>query len=232
MRSFYFIVTLRKLMNITLIGSYHANKGICNHNELYKIIERINPEVIFEEKPSSFHDVYYKDKSKSNLESDAINQYLENNTVIQIPVDNEIIPPDTFFNKSKYMYDQIEKRSRIYRNLIDTNAFIISQSGFRYLNSIECLNYYIALENEIEETLKFIGNDDFYPIRKSWLDWVERRDNVMMSTIYNYCKENKFNTGLFIVGTAHRKSIIEKIPVYNNEIKINWNYSDYKNIIF
>jgi len=37
--------------NITLINSVHKKLGKCNSNELYKIIERIQPEVIFE-KPS------------------------------------------------------------------------------------------------------------------------------------------------------------------------------------
>jgi hypothetical protein len=35
--------------NITLIITGHREIGICISNELYKIIERINPEIIFEE---------------------------------------------------------------------------------------------------------------------------------------------------------------------------------------
>ena len=48
--------------NITLICTVHEEKGICNINELYKIIERINPEIIFEEINPSAFDEYYKDK--------------------------------------------------------------------------------------------------------------------------------------------------------------------------
>ena len=32
--------------NITLIATGHKERGICNSNELYRIIERIAPEII------------------------------------------------------------------------------------------------------------------------------------------------------------------------------------------
>ncbi|MCL2721384.1 MAG: hypothetical protein FWD47_08610 [Treponema sp.] len=215
--------------NIILIGSYHRNKGNCNHFELLKILEKIKPDVIFEEKPPSNYDVYYKDKTRSCLESDAVNLYLEKNNLTQVLVDDDIMPPD----KSEYMYNQIEKRSHNYRNLIDTNSIYTEHYGFRYLNSVDCLKYYHAIENEIDETLKFINDEKLFPIRKSWLKWLEKRDNVMMTNIYNYSKNNYYNTGIFLVGTAHRGSIIEKIPEYNSNegIILNFNYSDYEDII-
>jgi hypothetical protein len=37
------------MYNITLLSSFHKNLGKCNPDELYKIIEEIQPEIIFEE---------------------------------------------------------------------------------------------------------------------------------------------------------------------------------------
>jgi len=37
------------MYNITLICTSHRNAGKCNSKELYRIIETINPEIIFEE---------------------------------------------------------------------------------------------------------------------------------------------------------------------------------------
>jgi len=213
--------------NVILIGSYHGNKGNCNHIELFKILEKIKPDVVFEEKPPSNYDAYYKDKTKMCLESDAINLYLEKHSLTQILVDDEEIPPDSFFQNDEYMHSQIEKRSYGYRNLIDRNSHRTGNYGFKYLNSIDCLKYYQILNYEIEETLKFIKNDILFPMRKSWLEWLEKRDNVMMTNIYNYSKNNQYNTGVFLVGTAHRGSIIEKIPEYNRKegIVLNWDCS-------
>ena len=46
----------------------HDEVGKCNSNELYKIIESINPELIFEEIPPSYFDEYYMRKTRNNLE--------------------------------------------------------------------------------------------------------------------------------------------------------------------
>jgi len=85
----------------------------------------------------------------------------------------------------------------------------------------------------VDETLKFINTESLILIKKSWADHEEKRDNVMMDNIYNYCNKNHFYSGIFIIGSAHRKSIIEKIPVYNSRegIDICWNYCDYDKIL-
>ena len=53
---------------ITLVCTVHSERGLCNENELFRILETIGPEVIFEEiRPSDFES-YYGDKSKHTLE--------------------------------------------------------------------------------------------------------------------------------------------------------------------
>lgn len=49
--------------NITLVNTYHCEKGNCNLIELFKIIENINPEVIFEELYVSNYNEYYIEKN-------------------------------------------------------------------------------------------------------------------------------------------------------------------------
>ena len=197
-------------MNIILIGTNHTNKGNCNHIELLKIIERIKPNVIFEERRPSTYDDYYKNKTSNSLESDAILLYLENNNVIQVLVDYDTMPDTSFFNNDKMMHYQLEKRSRGYRYLIDTNSALVAQYGFKYINSNDCLNLNKALYIEIEETLKFINKEELFPIRRAWVEHEELRDNTMMTNIYNYCRDNNFSTGIFLTGTTHRESIIKK----------------------
>jgi len=40
------------MQNVILISTEHLDSGKCNSDELLKIIETINPEVIFEEQPN------------------------------------------------------------------------------------------------------------------------------------------------------------------------------------
>ena len=81
-------------------------------------------------------------------------------------------------------------------------------------------------ENEIIETIKFINDESSMPINQQWLDFMSNREDVMISKIYDYCKENNFERGMFYIGAGHRSAIIEKTQKYNEtaEIKITWNY--------
>jgi hypothetical protein len=177
------------MYDITLIGTYHKAKGICNVVELYKIIDAINPEIIFEELPPSYFNSYYIDKINSKLESDAINKYLENHQIEHIPIDYDNVPPISFFSSDQYMHGRIERHSYTYRNLIDANSLYVERFGFKYLNSIDCMNLYKKLDEEIEETLKIFNDTELFQIRKSWNEFNERRENEMIK-IYIITVEN------------------------------------------
>lgn len=46
----------------------------------------------------------------------------------------------------------------------------------------------------------------------------------MINNIYSFCEKNHFNNAIFMCGSAHRKSIIEKINNMSSELtsNINW----------
>jgi hypothetical protein len=74
--------------------------------------------------------------------------------------------------------------------------------------------------------LKMFNNEGWFKINNEWNEVIEKRENEMMKNIYDYSKEYQFNNGLFLIGAAHRSSIIEKIQEYdkNYDVKINWKY--------
>ncbi len=218
--------------NITLICTVHEEKGICNINELYKIIEKINPEIIFEEIPPSAFDAYYKDKNRNNLETNTINKYLEGHQIEHIPVDYFNIPT-SFFEDNGYMHKRVEAISYDYRRLIDTHSLYVKQYGFKYLNSVYCDNLHNELYNAIEKALETINDEKLFQTYKLWNDNIEKREYEMINNIYSYCENNKFNTGLFFIGAAHRESIIKIIQKHagTENVEINWNYSNYENIL-
>jgi hypothetical protein len=217
--------------NITLICTRHDEKGLCNIEALHKIIKSVNPDVIFEEIPPSFFDEYYKFKTKHNLETDAINMYLGNHNIEHIPVDHYDIPK-LFFEDNRYMHHQVELCSPEYRRLVDTNSLYAAQHGFKYLNSTHCSNIYSEINRVIAHYIKMINNDKLNAIHESWNAVIEKRESVMIDNIYKYCKEHSFNTGLFFIGAGHRESIINKIeiPVKTENVKTNWNYSNYESV--
>lgn len=221
------------MYNITLICTVHEEKGICNLNELYKIIDRINPEIIFEEMPPLAFDEYYKDKNKSNLETNTINKYLESHQIEHIPVDYHHKIPTSFFEDNDYMHKRVEANSSEYRKLVDTHSAYVKHYGFKYLNSIYCNNLLHELYKMIEKALHKINDDKLFQTYKLWNDIIEKREYEMLNNIYSYSKDHNYNRGLFFIGAAHRGSIINKIQKYTGTgyVKLNWNYyCNYDNI--
>jgi len=212
------------MYNLSMIGVYHKAKGLCNHIELCKILERIKPDVIFEETPPSYFDKYYKDKTDSRLESDAILLYMENNNVEHILVDCEIMPQDIFFRDDKELHSWVEKRNYDYRNCIDRIAYLTEQCGFKFLNSDDYNKLNARVDLVIEDTIQNPMKEGWVHIRKKWNEHNDLRENTMLKNIYYYSKEHTYNIGVFLVGAAHRESMIKRIPKYQNEenVKVNW----------
>ena len=180
------------MYSITLIATVHRESGNCNSNEVYNIIERIAPDVIFEEIPTSFFDEFYISKTRKNLETDAIKKYSENHKVEQVPVDSDNVPSDSFFQDYKFMIGRIEGLVDIngfnFRDFIDRNKRYKEIYGFQYLNSIYSININDEINDAIKNGLQKINNERLFQINKSLKAVDEKRENEMLQNIYNYSK--------------------------------------------
>ncbi|MDC7228835.1 MAG: hypothetical protein PQJ48_00850 [Sphaerochaetaceae bacterium] len=212
--------------NITLICTKHAENGACNFRQLYQRIEVIQPDVIFEELPPSMLKDYYINKTRTNLETKTIITYLEEHRTKHIPVDLEM-DLSVFFEKNNKLHERVERNSYEYHDLVDLNSKYTFLYGFKYLNSDYCNNNYSALYEAIEKTLMKLRKDDLFEIYKNWTEVIEKRELEMIQNIYQYCQDFDFEKGLFFIGAAHRKSIMEKIKVRFCGSKIDWYFEDY-----
>jgi hypothetical protein len=216
------------MYNITLISTRHEKIGECNSNELCQIIEGIGPEVIFEEIPPSFFDKYYIEKSRGNLETEAISIYLATNNAELVPVDSDNIPSETFFRDHKYALERVEGLADIngfnYRSLVDRNRHCVAMHGFKYLNSNYCTAYNDEICDAVEKGLGKINNDKLFQAYRLWNEVNERRENEMLHNIYHYSKEHCYNRAVFLLGAGHRKSIMKKIKncEKNGVQRLNW----------
>jgi len=211
------------MYNITLICTMHLGIDKCNPEELYDIIEKENPEVIFEEfDVSRTDDEYYKNghyKNQDNsVETTTIMKYLENHQVIHIPVDTYDV---TYFPKE--MYAKISNNNEEYSNLF-TTILLSGQQGFSYLNSIECNNLFDRLHALEEEVVKNLNDEWLSNAYKSWQLVTDNRENEMLNNVYKYTKENKYNNAVLITGAEHGKPILSKAKEYNikENLEINW----------
>ena len=207
-----------QLSSITLISTVHKEIGKCNSDELYKIIESINPDVIFleafEANYSEYEQMLFSQFGvcKKRLELKTIQKYRLNHTVEYVPV-LDIELSDDFKEKLKIVSD-----NKVYRRLLDNYTTLEMEGGFQFLNSKKSVD----LQEEMRELEnRIIENDIFRQKVKSSIDAYE---NSMLRNIYLFCKEKSFNTAVFMCGVAHRETIIKKIAAHETKerLKLNW----------
>lgn len=208
--------------NITLISTNHTESGKCNSDELYKIIESINPEVIFEELSSKRFDDYYNGiLTYESLEVKCIKKYLQNHRTKHLPVD--IANPDRS-SIEIFMFEKFKKDTE-YKKIKCEHNLLKAQKGFDYLNSEKCIDLvkkWTLAEKRIVESATH--KEIFLHTYKLFFEDVDNRENAMLQNIYKYSKEYQYKQAVFLLGCAHRKSIIEKITECEklSEIKLNW----------
>lgn len=222
-------------MEVTLISTRHENLGQCNSQILFEILEEIRPDVIFEEKPPLDFEKYYLEQSRKSLETQAIITYLASNSAHHIPVDSNNLPSEFFFREHKNVYRRIEGLAGIdgfnYRNACDQSTRHAAAYGFKYLNSEHCITNNDRIREAIEFGLKKLDNQRFFKIENEWLMINDRREDEMLENIYKFSKSHKYNTGVFLLGAAHRKSIIRKIEncEHRDDPRLNWSILSFDN---
>lgn len=204
--------------NITFISTIHEEHGKCNADELQKIMEEINPEVIFLEALENTYSNYDKLLFTSfgiyhkKLEINAIQKHSISAMFEYVPV-LDIGLSDTFEKKYGLICENIE-----WQKMLDDYKSLAEEQGFQFLNSAKS----IALQEEMRMfENRLLKNHEINIANDINIDAYE---NSMMRNIYSYCKSNQFNKAIFMCGDAHRKSILEKMENYNSQetIKLNW----------
>lgn len=209
---------LQIMHNIIFISTIHKEIGKCNPEELYKIIKKLNPEVVFLEAVDetystyenylfSTYGVYHK-----KLEISALQKYNFDTSFEYVPVCENGLS-DAFQRKNK-----IVCQNRDLQKLIDNFISLAEKHGFEFLNSSESMD----LQEEMRLLESRVLNDD--SLDKIVKADIDNYENPMIRNIYSYCKDNHFSSAIFMCGAAHRKSIIKKTHEYENKegFKLNW----------
>src|SRR5690606_30366666 len=189
-------------------------------NNLYNVLEYIQPDVIFQELPPS-------SKSSGILESKSVYLYKYENVSRNIMVrfvDKEEVPSDLFFNQLKDMFNRFDRltteNGQIYRSLMEADKRKIMEFGFSYLNSHETENLNDERKSAIYRCINDLGNGSFLKLYDKLCSIVAERDNEMIRNIYEYANSNSFINAVFLVGSAHRNNIIKMALAYNETSEI------------
>lgn len=204
--------------NITFISTIHKDNGRCNAEELFKIIDKLSPEVVFLEALEDTYTEYEKYNFMSfgiyhkKLEISAIQRYSLNKSFKYVPVLDKGLSDS--FEKKYHLLD----KNTAFQRLVDNFNSLAGMNGFEFLNSVEC----IKLQEEMRAYESHLLNG--HEFDRETKDDINAYEDSMIQNIYSYCKNNFFNSAIFMCGVAHRKSIIEKIEKQNGQeqTKLNW----------
>ena len=198
-------------MRLSLVGTVHAENGLANVVELLAILEHLTPDVIFAEIPAAEID-QYRDGSRGSLESIAVAHYQEGRQIAVVPIDLAK-PEDALFRSSQEMFEKVERTSPDYRRMIDRHRYHTRTDGFPYLSSDRCIKAWTAIRGEVLDTLDWINEPRMHEIYDRWNMQNALRDTEMVKNIADYAVRNRFGHGVFLIGAAHMRSIIEKTRV-------------------
>ncbi len=208
------------MYNITLISTVHKEYGKCNSEELYKIFQSINPDVIFleafEDSYSQYHQMLFSQFGvyQERLEIKAIQAYSQNHTFEYVPV-LDIGLSDEFEKKIT-----VVSENKDYQRLLDKYISLETDGGFQFLNSEEN----IALQKEMRALENYIIEDEIFHQKAN--ESIDAYEHSMLRNIYSFCKEKSFDKAIFMCGAGHRKTITQKIVEYEakENIKLNWTF--------
>lgn len=216
------------MYHVHIIFTQHAAEGNINSNELLKIIESIQPDVIFEEILYVVYDQVYVQQNRPKLESEAVKAYLMTNDLEHIPVDT-FEPPYGYYSKQNHLLEVLGRN--IYKSISHNNAFnklikYSSEGGFPFLNSDENDTLLNDFENEQNQHLAELGDDNLNQIAALRNEVNSKRDEEMIDNIYKYAEQTEFQKAIFLIGAGHRRSIKKKLDKIEAQygVAIKWHF--------
>jgi len=215
------------MKRVLVVCTVHRETGLANVTELQAILERIRPEVVFLELPSADFDGYL-DGTRETLESIAATRYRAIHPVALVPVDLPA-PGDEFKRNIDYLFDRIEDASSEYRRLSFLNSQSVSAYGFAYLNSASSSTRWSAIQQAMRTTIDVLRDRRLVDLYTLWAHANDRREVAMINSIEDYAMQNPFNTGVLLVGLAHRQSIIDKSRLgYRDGLpRVRWDFEGF-----
>lgn len=208
---------------IVLLGSVHTENGRCNASALARILELVQPDVLFQEIPYfkflEKNDLFHRDK----LEVKAIDEYLNHHSVIQIPVDTI---DQSSFEQSKFddVMDRVLHAGPDLTHMLNEQTYLKYNCGFEYLNSRLNDRMFQRIDITIAKTLEKLNDERLSTGYSEWKAYNSKRETAMVNNVYEFCRLNHFKKGLFLFGSAHRAGLIAKIQMVKRtqEARVNW----------
>ncbi|MEZ4802180.1 MAG: hypothetical protein R2797_05355 [Gelidibacter sp.] len=209
--------------SVIVIGTGHSEGGACNSEELFKIIDKISPEVVFCEVSPKKFPLHIKRIDVKTPEMEVIKKIINENFVKLVPIDVE---HDPFDRRLEDMFALFKQKMKFYLNAHNMLLNETYLKGFPFLNSEDSDKIFRDMESmgrHYLEMVKYQALSDYYA---DWIEWNDKRENQWIDLIHNYFEIHKPKKAVFLVGAGHRFRLMDKIQNIRekNELICNWNF--------
>lgn len=209
-------------INIYLISTVHKEKGNCTSESLFEILNRIKPDVVFCEVSPKMFESFKEGLIHTSLELNSIEKLSKYHSFSFVAIDSYPAPDLNFRNQINELFDIIDKDKKFSnawrKNNENTHLF-----GFEYLNSDESIQLFDEMAKRGKIITTQLDNLEYKNVYEKWLSFQDNRENEMVKNINSYAKNNEFENAVFLCGSAHRKTISNKIKEKKN-IQLKWNF--------
>ncbi|MBN2589883.1 MAG: hypothetical protein JXA96_08465 [Sedimentisphaerales bacterium] len=206
------------MRKVTIVSTCHREKGTITAANLCRILEQIQPEVIFlEVSPDNFNLLYHSGTPKT-LEPKAVLQFASNRNVELVPVDLSI-HAGTAKEKADYRFKVLDTYSSERRKQIDMRINeCMLRDGFEYLNGDQYSKDLNELDNEDLKVIRRLNDPKITELNEWWISINSYREDEMLRRIFEYSQINTFQEAVFLIGSAHRDAIFEKSKEQNDNL--------------
>lgn len=215
------------MSTLIVLGTSHSEGGACKSEGLYKIIQEINPDVVFCESSPKKLPLYIKRTDVITPEIEVIKKLIKEKSIKVVPID---VDEDPFDKRLEAMFSLFKRRMKVYSNANNMRLNETYLKGFSFLNSVDSDKIFRDqndMENYFINEVKNQELSDFY---NKWLKWNDLRENQWINLIDKYFEINKFKKAVFLVGAGHRYRLMEKIENMQdkNRILVDWDFFPFK----
>lgn len=215
------------MVTIIVLGTAHSEGGACTSEELYRIIQEINPEVIFCEFSAEKLPLYMKRTDVTTPEMEVVKQIIREKSIEIVPVD---VNEDPFDKRLEAMFSLFKRKMKVYTNASNMILNETYSNGFTFLNSVKSDTIFRdknSMEKFFVDKVKDKELSDFY---SDWLKWNDIRENQWINLIHDYFQNYKSKKAILLVGANHRYRLIDKIKnIHNtNEHSFDWEFFPFK----
>lgn len=214
------------MKEIIIIFTAHKEFGAFSSSSLIKILEALQPDLIFlEASPDDYHQQFVV-RNYDSLESKALFNFQKTNDV-------DIIPTGTskskeFLIESHMKYQRLNRAIEVhstaqYRGKYTQRESKENMEGFAYINSEEYGEVQKELNLEEKIILEETENIEFIKLYEWWHALHDERESEMLTNINNHCLNMLFEKAVFLIGAEHRNSIINKTKELVTD-NIKWRY--------